>query len=473
MKPTPAPALPERAARHVLLMQAFETGAGASQQWSAEDRAWATRLARETTPGGAPPERFLYERSLHALQRLAPRDAALHPLLTRRTWRWAWVALALLLGLLGGLAVNAIGGGQRINLLAPPVWALIAWNLLVYLSLLLPVPHLARRWLKQRLLRTAGGALESPLARFRAAWARQASPLLGARAALLLHVAAAALAAGLVAGLYVRGLVLDYRAGWQSTFLEPTQVRALLAALLAPAVALTGIGVPDADALQALRVAPDALPVASAARWIHLYAAMLGLFVVLPRTVLALVAARRARKLTRRLPLALGDPYFQRLLLEHQGKSARVQVLPHGTAPLPQARACLQAVLGSALGSGVQLSVAPATAYGNEDAAAALLPASGTTLRVALVDLSATPEDDTHGAFLRALQSGAPVLPLLLMADEATWRMRFAALPARIAERRGAWQRWAQAQGLRFVSIDLAQPDLVAAERSVQAALQP
>ena len=65
------------------------------------------------------------------------------------------------------------------------------------------------------------------------------------------------------------------------------------------------------------------------------------------------------------------------------------------------------------------------------------------------------------------------MLPLLLMADEATWRMRFAALPARIAERRGAWQRWAQAQGLRFVSIDLAQPDLVAAERSVQAALQP
>ena len=393
MKPTPIPTLPERAARRVLLVQAFESGATENARWSAEDRAWATRLARDTTPAGAAPERFLYERSLHALQRLAPRDAALHRLFTRRVWRWAWVALALLLGLLGGLAVNAIGGGQRVNLLAPPVWALIAWNLLVYGSLLLPVPRVARRWLKQRLLgySTVGSALESPLARFRVAWARQASSLLGARAALLLHVAAAALAGGLIAGLYVRGLVLDYRAGWQSTFLEPTQVRAWLATLLAPAVALTGIGVPDASALQALRVAPDALPVASAARWIHLYAAMLGLFVVLPRTVLALVAARRARKLTRRLPLALGDPYFQRLLLEHQGKSARVQVLPHGTAPLPQARACLQAVLGSALGSGVQLSVAPATAYGNEDAAAALLPASGTTLRVALVDLSATP----------------------------------------------------------------------------------
>ena len=40
------------------------------------------------------------------------------------------------------------------------------------------------------------------------------------RAETALHAGAAALALGLVAGLYVRGLVLDYRAGWESTFLD-------------------------------------------------------------------------------------------------------------------------------------------------------------------------------------------------------------------------------------------------------------
>ncbi len=494
----PALHLPEAAARRVLLVQAFETGPASqldmSPQWTPEDRAWATRLARETTPAGAAPERFLSERASHALQRLAPRDAGVARALASRGWgagwgagwRSGWLWAALLTGLLAGVAVDAIGSGQRINLLAPPVWGVIVWNGLVYLSLLaavfVPLPAGARAWLVRRL---AGPVTPgTPMARFHAHWLRTAAPLLGARVALLCHAAAAALALGLIGGLYVRGLVLDYRAGWQSTFLDATQVRAALAVLLSPAVAFTGIAVPDAATLQALRVAPEALPLVastaaganisantSAAPWIHLYAAMLTLFVVLPRTLLAAWCAARAWQGARRLPLPAGDLYLQRLLRDQQAQAARVQVLPHGAAPSAHVLACLQAVLAPALGAGVQVTAAAPTAYGDEDAAAALAAPPATTLRLALVDLAATPEDDTHGAFVRALRRAPSAVPLIVLADETAFRTRYAHIPARLAERRAAWRLWAQALGVGLVCVDLAQPDSAAAERDLQMAL--
>ncbi len=457
----------EDAARRVLLVQAFDTGPADNPLWTADDARWATRLARQTTPQGAAPQDFLDERARHALQRLVPRDKSLPRLLARRLWRWWWLLLALLTGLLAGLLVDVLGGGQRINLLAPPVWGVLAWNGAVYLSLLLPVPKRLRARLGQALTgRLSGKATQ---ARFQAAWARLVAPLTLQRAALLLHAAAAALAAGLIAGLYLRGLVLDYRAGWQSTFLDAGQVQALLSTLLAPAAALTGLAVPD---VSAARVGPEVVATAPAATWIHLYAAMLLAFVVLPRGGLVLLAALRARYLAGHLRLPLAEPYFQRLLRDQQGRAALVQVLAHGVAPTPHSLTCLQAVLAAPLGDGVQLRAAPATGYGHEEQAAAIAPEPGAGLRLALVDLVATPEDDSHGAFVQALRRGAPAVPLLVLADEAAFKRRFASMPARVQERRKAWQAWARQQGVPLVCADLAQPDLAAVERDIEAALR-
>jgi len=373
------------------------------------------------------------------------------------------------LGAALGLAMDVLGGSQRINLLAPPVWAVIAWNVVVYLSLLLPVPKRARAWLARRLARPAGGS--APLQACGQAWARHGWPLTLARAALLLHLAAAALALGLVAGLYLRGLVLDFRAGWQSTFLDATTVRAVLATLLAPAVAATGIAVPDAAAIEALRVGPDAVATASAAPWIHLYAAMLAICVVLPRLGLALGSAWRARWLSHRVALPADDPYFQRLLREHRGGTPRVQLLPHGAAPSAPAALGLRALLAQVLGPGLQLAVAAATAYGDEEAAESIAPEPGATLRLALVDLGATPEEDTHGRFLQALKAAAPGVPLLLLADATAFDRRFAGTPGRSAERRQAWQKLAETHGVGWVAVALEAPDLAAAEAALEAAL--
>ena len=292
----------ENEARQVLLLQAVET-ATASPTWTHEDRSWATRQAVATLGEGAAPERFVVARAVLALQRMLPRDAAARRWLDRRGWHPAWVLLAAVLGAIAGLVADQLGAPQRVNLLAPAVWAVVGWNLLVYVTLLLPLPALGLRSALARLgLRgdESAGAL----------WASHAAPLMRDRAALVLHTAAAALALGLVAGLYLRGLVLDYRAGWQSTFADGAAVQQALDLLLGPARWLTGIAVPD---VAPLRLTPGGDAAATAAPWIHLYAATLGLFVLLPRCVLATLAGWRAQRRSRHFPVPLDTPYFAAL----------------------------------------------------------------------------------------------------------------------------------------------------------------
>jgi hypothetical protein len=458
----------EAEARAVLLVRAAEAGAE-TPLWTHDDRAWATRLTQQTLGADATAERFVVARAGHALQRLLPRDASARRTLARRVWSPWWALGAMLLAFLLGALVDHIGGAQRINLLAPPVWLVIVWNLAVYLALLLPARAsglrnaLAQRWLAGR-----DG--------FTLAWARHAMPLSTARAALLLHAAAAALALGMIAGMYVRGLVLDYRAGWQSTFLEPPMVQAVLHTLLAPASALTGIGVPDAGPLRVLPGTPtqapaqapaQALALGSAAPWIHLYAAMLLLFVVLPRMLLAGAAAWRAHRLARRFPLPLDEPYFERLRLQQQGGSAVVQVLPYAAPCGPQAALGLRAVLASMLGEELRLRIAETTPFDADAPLAADEPGAG--LRVLLFDFAATPEAEAQGRFIAACaaQGGA----LLIVADEAAFQRRFGALPERRVQRRKAWQNLADEQGVGLLCVDLDAPDVARAAAALHKAL--
>jgi len=347
----------ENEARQVLLLQAREA-AGSDASWTAEDRAWATRQALAAVGESAAPGRFVAARAAIALQRLLARDAAARRWLERRAWHPAWVVLALLLGFFGGLVVDQLGPPQRVNLLAPPVWAVVGWNLLVYAALLLPLPSLH---LPQALARW-GTRASGPAA----LWTEQAMPLSLARATLLLHSAAAALALGLIVGLYLRGLVLDYRAGWQSTFLDAAAVQSLLGWLLAPASFVTGIALPD---VTPLRVLPEQAATASAAPWIHLYATTMALFVVLPRLLLAAAAAGRSRTLARDFPLPLDTPYFAALhplmrpgqrrdlrLLWAAPPGVAVTLLGHTVADLTAPLTLLRSEVGDEL----QLHPAPA-----------------------------------------------------------------------------------------------------------------
>jgi len=461
--PLPAVAVDETLARRLSLLRAVETDDGAAAGlWTPEDRQWATRLARDSAGAGAAPERVLAERAAHAAQRLRSRNPAVAAWLDQRTRLGPWLLAAGLLALLAGLLVDQIGASQRINLLAPPVWLLVGWNLLVYVGIALQplwppavVPALRRRLQALWTPRSSG-----LMPQLQAQWMLQSAALNGARAALLLHLAAAALGAGVVAGLYLRGLVLDYRAGWQSTFLDAAAVHTLLAALLAPAQALTGIVLPGTEALATLQLRPGQDAAGPAAPWLHLYAATLLLAVIGPRLLLALLAAWRVHRLSRRWTLPGHDTWLQQQLRVASGGTAQVWVLPHAT-PLAAASALgLRTLLAPVLGDDLQLQPAAAVVHGDEDQPPP--PPPGATLALLLVDATATPEDDVHGRLL--LASAAPGLRRLLVLDEAAFVQRFGATSPRRAERRQAWQALAAAHGVPLLAADLARPAAADAE---------
>ena len=493
----------EDSAREVTLLQAFETAQPPSPNWRDDDRAWATRLALQDGAASTDDsEAFIARRAHHAMQRLAPREPAASKWLARRLWQSRWVAWAVLGGLIVGVLADSIGSSQRINLLAPPLWALLVWNAVVYLLLLghglarvlmRPTRPGSLVRLTQRVLRigrslpghgsvsvSAGGSAGA-LQMFAGLWLRATAPLSAARASTLLHAAAAALALGLIGGMYLRGLVLDYRVAWESTFLSAQAARAILSTAVAPASAISGIALPDAAGFEALRAVHGGTALAatagtSAAPWIHLLALTLLLFVVLPRSALALVGAARARWLARHLALPLGDAYFQRLARLQHGDVARVVVQPYAMTPTAQAALGLQALLARALGDGLQLRVVPTAAFGAEDeAASAALDAAldaRTTLAIALFALSATPEAESQGRFATQLAARAPAgAATIVLVDEAAFKERFGGDSARLAQRRDAWRAFGEALGSLTVCVDLDSPDHAGAWRALQLAM--
>lgn len=453
--------LDETSARQVLLLRAFETASPADPGWTAEDRDWATRVARASVGDDAGPARFLAERARHAMQRLAPREAGVRAALAARFAGRAWAWVAIVLGFALGLAVDHIGPAQRINLLAPPIWALVAWNLLVYLALLLaPLrgsePGRLRRWLRARWQPKGGRwGRHATLARFALDWARVAAPLDGARAALVLHLGSAALALGVICSMYVRGLVLDYLAGWESTFLGAQTVHAVLAVLLAPAAALTGIAVPDAAALAAMQIGPAQPALASAAPWLHLYAATLALFVVGPRLLLALLARLQAWRLQRRLPLAVDDAWSQQWLQAREGLSGIVWLLPHAAPASATAALALQEAVNALSHGRARLQAAAPVPYGDETDPAVTTPPSGTAVVLLLVDLASTPEEEVHGRLLDHLASTARTARRLLLVDEAGYQARLGEGSAQIEDRRRAWQQLADTHGTPLLVLNL------------------
>ena len=480
----------ETAAREVVLVRAVESTEAGRALWSDEDRAWASRAAAEVVGAGAPLERFVARRASLAIERLSGAHAEIGRALRAATWR-PWVGTALVLAALAAsFAVDRIGTPQRVNVLAFPLLAVLAWNLLVYAAIVLhgmwgalrrngpalgPIAGAVARLARgvPALADAAGDArIGGVLAAFAQDWARAASRLHAARIASVLHRSAFAFALGAIIGLYVRGLVLEYRAGWESTFLDAETVRTVLGLVLGPAATVTGIELPDAAGLDAMRFGAAGTG-ENAAPWIHLYAVTIALVVLVPRALLAFGTGWSARRLARNLPMPLGDVYFQRLARQISGDAARVHVVPYGYQLSPQATLGLEAALRRVFGTRAEVSIAPGVAWGGEDAMPdGLIPKAPLALAVALFNFSATPEPENHGTFLAALAvalGGAS--PLVALADESGFRARFPAESVRLVKRREGWRALAEAQGVTPLFADLEHPELPVVEGDLNAAI--
>jgi hypothetical protein len=448
----------------IVAARAFETADSAHVLWSDGDRAWASRAAAEVVGEGARDADFLAERARLALGRFGERFPVIPRAVRALCWR-RWLASAIAVAaFIGGLMVDRIGGGQRINVLMPPVLALLAWNLAVYLLMAArfcrrrPGEALPQPWrraigrLATGLQPRPGGELGTAVARLASDWSRLSAPLHGARAARILHLAAALLATGVLAGIYLRGLAFAYEATWESTFLAAGDVHRLLAIALAPGVALSGIPLPTADEIAAIRAPAGE----NAARWLHLLAASVAAIVIVPRLVLALLAWLLERRRSTSLPIDLDEPYFDRLLRDFRGGPLRLSVIPYSYALPPAATSGLERLVARAFGGNTLLTVGAAVRYGDEDAPLRVDAESGGGQIIALFNATATPEREAHGAFLRALGNpGGGARRLVALVDESSFLAR-GREPARLEGRRAAWRELCATLCVGCVFADLA-----------------
>lgn len=449
----------EEDARSFLLVRAVELEDGAQAVLTREDRRDATVAA--LAAGEREEAGFLTRRAALLQDRLLARFPALRRATRAAHWPawldWALPAAAFVLGAL----TNELGGGRRLNIIAFPLLGMLVWNLSVYVLLLgrsmvrrtnpdrpggNGLATLLGRWAEptNRKLE-AQPVVGRALRRFVGDWWAATAGLNYSRASRALHLSAAALAGGALAGMYWRALGVEYRAGWESTFVSAETLRTGLAAVLGPASALTGIGLPSAAGLEAIRW--SAGPGVNAAPWIHLYAATALLFIIGPRLGLAAWHGARAARLRRRLPVGgAEDGYARRLLRSSRGVGASVRIVPYSFRLPDRSAERLTEALQDALGAGTRVSISPPVAYGSEDEwlDGARAHSGVADHVVALFNLSATPEAENQGAFLAGLRG--IVEPrggrLSVLLDEAAFRQRLggqAGDEARLETRRSAW----------------------------------
>ncbi|MHB8834200.1 MAG: DUF2868 domain-containing protein [Candidatus Methylomirabilia bacterium] len=478
----------ESALREVLLVKAIEEADRTGALLPFGDRERAAREALRTAGLGSGEiaggrltpaiETALAERAGNLAQPLLERHPVLRDVLQRSRLP-VWASLVLLAAAFAaGIGLSALDGSKRINILAPPVLGLLLWNFLVYLGLAIgaalhlrkpaagaaPSARVLGRWIGRRigplLAKTAevDTLLGAAVRRFAVDWSEAAAPLLGQHLRRWLHVGAAAITAGLIAGLYLRGLVLRYEAGWESTFLEPPQVKAIIDLLFGRIASMAGIPLPQTiEQVAGLRwdgVAGGG----AAAPWIHLIALGLTTIVVLPRLALAAIAwlAGRRLQLAGHLPPHVAA-YARFALGAGQGQSLVVSVTPYAFEPLPGTAVTLAGILAPTYGGGVQPELRAAIAYGDESSLPSAFDTDAHRVagRVLLMNLAATPETENHGAAIVAARDHArrarPGQRLLVVLDGSTYASRFAAADSstgRLEERRRLWQTFVAGYGV-------------------------
>jgi hypothetical protein len=318
----------EETLRTVLLARAIEETDTDGRLIPLADREAATREARRevasasraaVTGPGAGIEDALAARAHRLIEPLSQRFPALGALGLPAVVPWWAVIGVVAAAFASGLGLAALDGSRRINILALPILGVVAWNLGLCGAGLAALRRglgaganaapRSQGWLGgvvgRRLGRLFAAStdvappLSDALSRFARDLGQALVPLIARHLRRSLHLAAAGLALGLLAGLYLRGIVFRFEAGWESTFLGPQQVLDLIHLLFAPMAAWAGIALPqsvqEVEALHwtATGGGGDAAP------WIHLIALCLLFYVIAPRTVLAVVTSFDVLRLRR------------------------------------------------------------------------------------------------------------------------------------------------------------------------------
>jgi hypothetical protein len=338
----------EAAARRVLLARAIETTDGDGKLLGAAEREQVDLRSRQDAlhHGRAPMEadEFLHLRAQRVLAAVGVHHPWLAALQEPRPWQ-AWLEwLVPIAALVAGVATDVVGNPHRVDLVSLPLLGIVVWNVAIYLILaagvFLPRAKGRRPWLAHvgrwtggvpGLRRREGDAALQAAVRFHLDWFRVSQALHVERVKRVLHLSAAAWALGVILSLLVRGLVVEYRVGWESTFLGPQQVYEILSVLRLPALLVLPIGTFTVMDVAQLRFS-DGGGAPVGAPWVWMYVALLVAVVILPRLVLATFAAWREERLGRRFRFDPHDPYVERVVSLLASMRVQLGLLVHRDA---------------------------------------------------------------------------------------------------------------------------------------------
>jgi hypothetical protein len=476
--------------RAVLMVRAIEEVDRAGTLLPPADRAQATREAVRALGANVDEAalvaddrllgRALGDRAERLVGPLVERFPIVGEALGRTRTPAGLLIILLVAAFASGIGLSALDGSRRINILAFPFLGLIAWNLVMYAVLAIgwirsrarpaAASPSGRAWTRRlferrlapllRETRRVHVVLGEALGSYAAACAAIGSAFIAQHARRWLHLAAAAVAVGLIVGLYVRGTVLRYEAGWESTFLGPAQVQSILGALFAPVTGWSGVQLPATVAeVEQLRWTAQAGG-GDAAPWIHLIALSLILYVVLPRLLLAAVAALGVWRLERGTPLPDDLRRYATDVLRGSGivrSSGVASVTPYAYEPSDASLAGLTRWLQGVAGA-TRVDRRTSLRYGEEDMAGPAFAIGAhrvADLHVVVMSLAATPEAENHGVVIAAARDAAhrarPPATVRIVIDESPYAARFAgdaSLAARVEERRRLWRNFVAGYGL-------------------------
>ena len=457
MKETPVHLrLSEHDARTLLLVQAVEEVDADGLLLSPRTRAAATQRAFDDATRAADDAGRLRARADLLRDEIWREAPPLQRVLEPPKWQPTTMLLVLAVGLVVGASTNAFGPSHHVSVLAFPLATILGWNLLAYGAFILrsvrmlsrgpAAPRLARlgQWLEglrlSHLARRLGASTRSAVVadavqRFQRLWMPTAAPLIAARVRMLLHVGAFAMALGAIAGMYVSGIAFEYRATWESTWLDAQDVQRYVNVVLGPAARVLGMPVPDVTPLRGPVGEGDARP------WIHLWATTLGLFVLLPRAGLAAFEVLTAARLSRRLRVHVDASYARRALHSGRGATTVVEVVYYSCAPERALRDRLHTMLQEHAGARAVIREGASLEYGDDPGQIAL-PEPAPGVIAVVFPLAQTPEPEVHGKFIERLRErlDAAGRELVVVLEIATYRKR-AGSEMRVTERRATWER--------------------------------
>ncbi|MEO0414561.1 MAG: DUF2868 domain-containing protein [Verrucomicrobiota bacterium] len=411
--------------RKIVLVQAFEESDLQEEYLQDEDKRAADATAGSPLPqsaGRKEQHQFLGKRATFLNEKIRSHCKSVAWMESspfRQRLNFFGLGLVVVAALIG-FFTNELGPEKRINILSFPLLGILVWNLIIYLLEIFTlvarrgkapsgVVGLVSRFVSPlttsgKVAEDEGAIISRSASLYHSRWRELNLPAIAARIKALLHVTAIVLAVSAIAGMYFKGVANEYRAVWESTFFrEAKDLRPFLEMVLGPAASLLNQSIPSVAELDGIHYRHDN-PVegGNAGNWIHWYAITIGMFVVLPRLLFALIWKFKAHRQEVAMPFRKTNPdYFDRVLSSSTGHSLLYSLVPYAHEASREVRQKVRKLLETEYSRPVSVNWCETVPFGEEDEAELTNDDVGHT--GVIYNFASTPEKETHLALFKTL----------------------------------------------------------------------